>query len=465
MTYKNKINKIIVIGGNAAGMSAASKAKRTNPNIEIVVFEKGEFVSYSACGLTYLISGIVKNVSDLIIRSPKQFEDQGILLHTNHEVTEIDRRRKLVSGIDENGHTFQEQYDKLIIATGGSAAKPPIEGIDHKHIFQLRRIEDALTIQECSLRSLTPSAYGIRTIRPKRAVVVGGGFIGLEMVEALDKLGLEVVLLEQASQLLPNLDADMSELIKKYLVSEGISVMTENEVVAFSANAAGEISAVHTENGNNIPADLAILALGVRPNVQFAKIAGIEVGATGAIAVTESMRTSAIDVYAAGDCAEVKHLITNRYIYLPSGTTANKQGRVAGENAAGGYATFKGIVGTAVNKVMDMAYARTGLTEKEANSLGYAFKTVQVEVPAHASYYKNPPKISVKLVYDSRSGRLLGGQMVGQEGIAKRIDVLATALHARMTIEDISRLDLSYAPPFAPVWDAILVATNVAMRE
>ena len=454
MNYKNKIKKIVIIGGNAAGMSAASKAKRTNPNLEIVVFEKGEFISYSACGLTYLISGVVKNVSDLIIRSPKQFEDQGILLHTNHEVTEIDRRRKLVSGIAENGHTFQEQYDKLIIATGGSPAKPPIEGIDHKHIFQLRRIEDALAIQEY-----------IRTILPKRAVVVGGGFIGLEMVEALDKLGLEVVLLEQASQLLPNLDADMSELIQKYLVSEGITVMTENKVVEFSANAAGEISAVHTENGNSTSADLAILALGVRPNVQFAKIAGIEVGATGAIAVTESMRTSAIDVYAAGDCAEVKHLITNRYIYLPSGTTANKQGRVAGENAAGGYATFKGIVGTAVNKVMDMAYARTGLTEKEANSLGYVFKTVQVDVPAHASYYKSPPQISVKLVYDSRSGRLLGGQMVGQEGIAKRIDVLATVLHARMTIEDISRLDLSYAPPFAPVWDAILVAANIAMRE
>jgi len=470
MNYKNKIKKIVVIGGNAAGMSAASKARRTNTNLEIIIFEKGRFVSYAACGLTYLISGVVKNVSDLIQRTSEQFAKQGILVHTNHEVTEIDRRRKLVSGIDENGHTFQEQYDKLIIATGGSAARPPIEGIDYKHIFRLRRIEDALAIQECSLREVTarsptPSAYGIRTTRPKRAVVVGGGFIGLEIVEALDRLGLEVVLLEQASQLLPNLDADMSELIKKYLVSEGITVMTDNKVVAFSANVAGEFSAVHTENGNNISADLAILALGVRPNVQFAKIAGIEVGATGAIAVTESMRTSAIDVYAAGDCAEVKHLITNRYIYLPSGTTANKQGRVAGENAAGGYATFKGIVGTAVSKVMDMAYARTGLTEKEANSLGYAFKTVRVDVPAHASYYKSPHHISVKLVYDSRSGQLLGGQMVGQEGIAKRIDVLATALHARMTIEDISRLDLSYAPPFAPVWDAILVATNVAMRE
>jgi NADPH-dependent 2,4-dienoyl-CoA reductase/sulfur reductase-like enzyme len=273
------------------------------------------------------------------------------------------------------------------------------------------------------------------------------------------------VLLEQASHLLPNLDADMSTLVEKYLVSEGITVMTENKVTAFSANGAGEFSEVQTEKGNRISADLAILALGVRPNVQLAKMAGIELGSTGAIAVMESMRTSAIDIYAAGDCAEVKHLITNKYIYLPAGTTANKQGRVAGENAAGGYATFKGVVGTAVNKVMHMAYARTGLTEKEANNFGYNFKTVQVDVPAHASYYKSPPHISVKLVYDSRSGRLLGGQMVGQEGIAKRIDVLATALQARLTIEDISRLDLSYAPPFAPVWDAILVAANVAMRE
>jgi NADPH-dependent 2,4-dienoyl-CoA reductase/sulfur reductase-like enzyme len=461
---KNKIKKVVVIGGNAAGMSAASKARRTNPNLEIVVFERGKFVSYAACGLTYLISGVLSNVSDLIQRTPEQFAKQGILVHTNHEVTEIDRRKKLVSGTDGNGHKFEENYDKLIIATGGSAAKPPIEGIDHKNIFRLRNIEDALAIQEY-----------IRTIRPKRAVVVGGGFIGLEMVEALDELGLEVVLLEQSSQLLPNLDADMSALVEKYLVLKGITVMTENKVIAFSANATGEFSAVHTENGNSISADLAFLGLGVRPNVQLAKMAGIEIGATGAIAVTESMRTSAIDVYAAGDCTEVKHLITNKYIYLPSGTTANKQGRVAGENAAGGYATFKGIVGTAVNKVMDMVYARTGLTEKEANNLGYIFKTAQVDVPAHASYYKSPPQISIKLVYDSRNGRLLGGQMVGHpplaststggEGIAKRIDVLATALQAGMTIEDISRLDLSYAPPFAPVWDAILVAANVAMRE
>ncbi|MBM3236413.1 NADH oxidase [Candidatus Poribacteria bacterium] len=462
MAYKNKNKKVVVVGGNAAGMSAASKARRTNPNLEISVFEKGKFVSYSACGLTYLISGVVKDVSDLILRTPEQFAQQGIVVHTNHEVTEIDRRRRLVSGTDEDGHKFEENYDKLIIATGGSAAKPPIEGIDHKNIFRLRQIEDALAIQEY-----------IRTNHPKRAIVVGGGFIGLEMVEALDKLGLEVVLLEQSSQLLPNLDADMSALVEKYLVLKGITVMTENKVIAFSANAAptssgcstGELSAVRTEDGNSIPADLAFLGLGVRPNVQLATMAGIEIGSTGAIAVAESMRTNAIDVYAAGDCAEVKHLITNKYIYLPSGTTANKQGRVAGENAAGGYATFKGIVGTAVNKVMDMVYARTGLTEKEAKNGGYVFKTVRVDVPAHASYYENPPQISVKLVYDSRNERLLGGQMVGQDGIAKRIDVLATALQAGMTIEDISRLDLSYAPPFAPVWDAILVAANVARRE
>jgi len=454
MNYKNQSQKIVVIGGNAAGMSAASKTKRTNPNLDVVVFEKGEFVSYSACGLTYLISGVVKNVSDLIIRTPEQFTKQGISIHTNHEVTEIDRRRRLVLGTDEKGNEFEENYDKLIIATGGSAAKPPIEGIDHKNIFRLRRIDDALAIQEC-----------LRMKRSKRAVIVGGSFIGLEMVESLDKLGFEVVLLEQALQLLPNLDIDMSTLVEKYLVSEGITVMTENKVTAFSANSTGEFSEVYTENGNHVSADFAVLALGVRPNAQIAKMAGIEIGSTGAIAVTESMRTSAIDIYAAGDCAEVKHLITNKYIYLPAGTTANKQGRVAGENAAGGYATFKGVFGTAVNKVMDMAYARTGLTEKEANHFGHVVKTVQVDVPAHAEYYKNPLRISVKLVYDNRNGRLLGGQMVGQKGIAKRIDVLATALQARMTIEDLSRLDLSYAPPFAPVWDAILVAANVAMRE
>jgi len=360
MAYRNKIKKLVVIGGNAAGMSAAAKARRTNPEIDIAVFEKGRFVSYAACGLTYLISGVVKDVSDLVRRTPEQFAKQGICVHTHHQVAEIDRRKRLVLGTDETGSSFQESYDKLIIATGGSAAKPPIEGIDQKNVFRLRNIEDALAIQEC-----------IRILRPQKAVVVGGGFIGLEMVEALTRLGMKVVLLEQLPQLLPNFDADMSAMVQAYLESEYTTVMTANRVSAFSANAAGELAEVQTESGNRFEADLALLALGVRPNIELAKTAGIQLGRTGAIAVEESMRTSAIDVYAAGDCAEVKHLITNRYVYLPSGTTANKQGRVAGENAAGGYATFKGIMGTAVNKVMDMAYARTGLTETAARNLGY----------------------------------------------------------------------------------------------
>ena len=454
MAYRNKIKKLVVVGGNAAGMSAASRAKRTNPEIEVVVFEKGEFVSYSACGLVYLISGVVKDASDLIIRTPEQFAKQGISVHRNHRVTEIDRRKRLVLGTNETGDSFQENYDKLIIATGGSAAKPPIEGIDLKNIFRLRNIKDALAIQEC-----------LRGQSPRKAVVIGGGYIGLEMVEALTRLGIKVVLLEQLPQLLPNFDADMSALVQAYLESEGIPVMTENQVRGFSANAAGELAEVQTESGNRFEAELALLALGVRPNVELATTAGIQLGRTGAISVEDNMCTSAVDIYAAGDCVEVKHLITNRYIYLPSGPTANKQGRVAGENAAGGYATFKGVMGTAVNKVMDIAYARTGLTETAALNLGYAVKTVLIDAPARASYYQSPPSISVKLVYDRRSGRLLGGQMVGQEGGAKRIDVIATALQARMTIEDISRLDLSYAPPFAPVWEAILVAANVAMRD
>jgi len=454
MVYRSKIKKLVVIGGNAAGMSAASKAKRTNPELEIVVFEKGEFVSYSACGLVYLISGVVKDIPSLIIRTPEQFAKEGITIHRNHRVMKIDRRNRMVLGTNETGDNFQESYDKLIIATGGSAAKPPIEGIDYKNIFRLRNIKDALAIQEC-----------IRMQRPGKAVVVGGSFIGLEMVEALTRLGIKVVLLEQAPQLLLNFDADMSALVQEYLESEGIPVMTDNQVSGFSANASGELAEVHAESGNRFEAGLALLALGVRPNVEVAQTAGIQLGRTGAIAVEDNMRTSATDIYAAGDCVEVKHLITNRYIYLPSGPTANKQGRVAGDNAAGGYATFKGVMGTAVSKVMGIAYARTGLTETEALNLGYTVKTTLIDAPAHASYYQSPPPISVKLVYDRRNGRLLGGQMVGQEGVAKRIDVIATALHARMTIEDISRFDLSYAPPFAPVWDAILVAANVAMRD
>jgi len=442
--------RIVIVGGDAAGMSAASKARRTNPDATVTVLEKGDFVSYAACGLPYWIEGIVAEANKLIARTPEEHRNAGIDLRTRHEAVAIDTRARTVTVRTPDG-TETLTYDKLILATGARPKRPPFLTDALDGVFTLRSIPDAARIQEYLMR-----------FRVERAVVVGGGYIGVEMSEALTMRGVRVTLLEHGSQILKFFDADFAERIAAYMSEMGVEIRTGATVSRLVGSS--RVEGVELVDGSVLPAEIVIVGAGVTPNSELASRAGIATGASGAIVVDSFQRTSAFHVYAAGDCAEARHLVLDRNVYVPLGTTANKQGRVAGENAAGGTATFGGIVGTTVCKVFHRGFARTGLTEEQARRAGFVPKSASIKAHSRAAYYGHPPTLDVKLTFDSRTRRLLGAQLFGDETVAKRIDVVATALTARMTVDAFAQLDLSYAPPYAPVWDPLLVAANVAAR-
>jgi NADPH-dependent 2,4-dienoyl-CoA reductase/sulfur reductase-like enzyme len=446
--------RLIVIGGCAAGMSAASKARRVNPDMEIVVYERTGFVSYGECGLPYYVSGLVDDHNKLVVRTPAQFVKQSIEVYLHHEVTEVDaeNRRVRVTNLD-NGESWHENYDKLIIATGGRPALLPGFSLgDLSGVFVVRALEDGVAIREFIQRE-----------RPGHVVIVGAGYIGLEMAESFHVLGLGTTVIGRPPQVLKRFDPDVAKLVQEEMERKGVRLSLGDEVKALEGDAQERVRRVVSSKGA-FEADLVLLALGVRPNVALAKEAGVALGETGAIATDAQMRTNLPDVFAAGDCAEAYHLITGRGDYIPLGTTANKQGRVAGTNAGGGHAEFRGVVGTAITKVFDFYAALTGLSEKEARALGYAVESTMIKASSRAHYYPGGGPMHVKLVVEEGSGRLLGGQIVGGEGAGPRIDVLATALQQEMTVEELSRLDLAYVPPMAPVWDPLLVAANVAVK-
>ncbi|HID56873.1 TPA: NADH oxidase [Candidatus Poribacteria bacterium] len=442
------IEKLVVIGGCAAGMSAASAARRIDPDLEIIVFESSHFVSYGSCGLPYFISGVVKSHKDLIVYTPEFFRDKrNIQVHIRHRVESIDPNGKRVRVCNlERGESFEESFDRLVIATGGSPALPSIKGADLDHVFTIRRIEDGLAIRDF-----------IEHSSPSEAVIIGGGYIGVEMAEALRKVGLDVTIVERLPYLL-RLDEEISKIVEGELSRNGVSVLRETEVEEIRLR--GVIT-----SSDNLPAGMVMLCLGVKPNVELARTARINIGSTGAIEVDRRLRTSHPSIFAAGDCVQVRNLLTNRPDYIPLGTAANKQGRVAGTNAAGGDASFEGVLGTSVTKVFDLEVARTGLTERKAREVGFLPVSSLITADSRARYYPDGSKITVKLVVDRRDRRVIGAQMIGGEGVAKRIDVIATAIQAGMTVDQLYNLDLSYAPPFAPVWDPILIAARSAIKE
>jgi len=454
MSTSHRTQRLVVIGGVAAGMSAAARARRLDPDLEIVVYERTGYVSYGSCGLPYLIAGVVAEASQLIARTPEQFARQGIETHTHHEVLAVDTGEKMVRVRDlDGGREFSVAYDRLVIGTGGSAIRPPIEGLDLEGAFVLRTVEDGIAIKDFLAQR-----------RPRRAVIIGGGYIGVEVAEALVQQGLHSTILNRPPQLLGNFDPDMAELMQGELEKNGVTVSVGDTAQAIEGDARGRARAVVSQRGRH-DADLVVIGAGVRAESQLAKEAEIKLGVKGAIAVDQGMRTSVPGVYAAGDCAETYHVLLAGPSYVPLGSTANKQGRVAGTNASGGDAVFEGVVGTAITKAFDLGVAVTGLTEKSARELGRPAKSVSIEHGSRAHYYPSPGPVRIKLVWDTQDGRLLGAQIAGPVAEAKRIDVFATALHHGLTIEDLQRLDLSYAPPFAPVWDPILVAANVAAKN
>lgn len=443
--------RLIVIGGVAAGMSAAAKARRTKKDLEIVVYEQSGFVAYGSCGFPYFIKGEIPRVEDLVARTPAQFAEQGIEARVRHRVLAIDPAARTIRVESlETGEERVDRWDRLVLATGGAAFRPPIPGLDLPGVFALRTVEDAVAIR-----------HWLQERRPRRGVIVGGGYIGLEMAEALAAHGVSLTVVELLPQVLPTLDPEMAAHAQAELARQGVALHLEQAVEAFEGARRVEQVVAGEER---LPADVVIISIGVRPSVSLARHAGIALGPTGAVAVDERQRTSLADVWAAGDVAEARHLVTGKPSYVPLGPTANKQGRVAGTNAAGGDETFPGIVGTAVVKLFDLTAAQTGLTETRAREAGCDAAAVTITHNSRASYMPGRAPVHVKLVFERGSRRVLGCQMVGCDGVAKRIDVVAAALQAAWTTDELAGLDLCYAPPFAPVWEPILVAANAASR-
>ena len=449
-----KNNRLVVIGGDAAGMAAASKVRRMQPDREIVVFERTDYSSYSACGMPYLIAGLVEKADNLIVRSPERFREKlSIDMQMQHEVVAIDRDKQRVEVVDRNNGTSRyEPYDQLLVATGARPFCPDIKGELADGIFGLSTLASGIKIQ----KFLTDN-------RPQKAVIVGGGYIGLEMAEALVRQKLDVSLVQRGEQVMETLDPDMGKLVSEALEEIGVKLYRKEELRGFETNEK-QVTAVVTDR-RTLPADIVILGMGTRPNSGLAKDAGLELTIKDAIKVDEQMNTSCDNIWAAGDCAASRHRLTEEEVHISLGTIANKQGLVAGTNIGGGSAIFPGVIGTAVSKICSIEVARTGLQEKELDRLGWKYVSATIEAKTRAGYFPGAGPITVKLLAEKRSGRLFGGQIVGDCCSAKRIDTVATALTAGMSVEDLIGLDLGYAPPFSPVWDPVQTAARALFKK
>ncbi len=451
--------KVVIIGGVAAGPKVAAKIMRLDPDADVTIVEKGRLLSYAGCGLPFYISGTVKDQSELmsspagVVRDPIFFQQvKNVHLMNQTEAIEIDRKKKQVrvKHLLDSTESLLD-YDKLILATGSQPVMPHIEGIKLGNIFSLHGVTDAEGIKAALDRG-----------KARDVVIVGGGLIGIEMTEALVRKGCRVTIVECLPQIFRLLDTELAMLVENQLESHGIRVLTDTHVTKFQGK--DTVESVVTSKGT-YPADLVVVAVGNRPNVTLARQAGLEIGPTGAIKVNPKMQTSDPDIYAAGDCVENIDLITQKPCYVPLGSTANKQGRVAAINICGGSDTFAPILGTVACKVFDYNVAVTGLTEHTAGKAGFDVITVLVPAPDREHFVPGAQLVMLKLVVDKKTRRLLGAQAVGPGNGDKRIDVAATAVAAQMTVEQIANLDLCYAPPYSPVIDNIITAANVARNK
>jgi NADPH-dependent 2,4-dienoyl-CoA reductase/sulfur reductase-like enzyme/rhodanese-related sulfurtransferase len=441
-----KKTKLVIIGGVAAGASAAAKARRCDEDAQILLFEKGEHISYATCGLPYYLSGIIKKRDRLLVTSPEFFAKRfNVEVRIRHEVVRIDRPAKRVVVKDlRTGETYEEPYDRLVIATGAEAIIPPIPGIDSPFVYTLKTLEDTDRIFAHLDRK-----------KPKQAVIIGGGLIGMEAMENLVVKGMRVSVVEFMPQLLPFMDTEMALFVQEHAKEKGIALFLNEKVTAIETRDGK--GWVHTNRERELPADLVILSVGIRPNVSLAKEAGLTIGSTGGIVVDQQMRTAEPDIFAAGDCVEGTNLVTGKPTLIPMGSAANKEGRAAGANAMGRNISVKGFTGTIIVKVIDLAVAKTGLSEKEAIQEGFDPVAMYVLAGDHADYYPGATGVHIKTVSDRSSGRLLGAQVIGKQGVDKRIDVFATAIYNRMDQEELLQLDLAYAPPFSSARDPVIV--------
>lgn len=441
--------KAIVLGGVAAGMSAASKLKREMPEAQVVVYERGNFLSYGACGIPYYIGGWNTDPAKLVVRSPEQYQRMGIEAHVRHEAVELDPRGKRVRVHNhETGQTFWDTYDQLMIGVGCESVMPKVEGADLSSVFYVKTMEDALLFQKIV------HVQGVEDV-----VVVGGGFIGVEMAEALLHLGKRVTLVEAEDRILTTFEVEFSELAAQELERKGISLRLGERVAAFEEKQDHRV--VRTDRGT-YRADIILVAVGIVPATDFLNGTGLEMARNGALVVDRQQRTNLPDIYAAGDCAVCWHRVAEENYFIPLGTVANKCGRIAGANMAGGHVEFEGALGTTAIKVCDLEMARTGLSEADAKRKGldYAVKTITSN--DRPDYYVNPTQLVIKLVYEKRTLRLLGANIAGEKGAVLRGDIFATAIHAGMTTRALGTVDLAYAPPFSMPWDAVHIAANAA---
>jgi NADPH-dependent 2,4-dienoyl-CoA reductase/sulfur reductase-like enzyme len=439
--------KILIIGGDAAGMSAAMQMVRNSSGHEITVLEKGGVYSYGQCGLPYVISGKIESTDELIARTPSTFKEKyGIDARVFHEAQKVDIENKMVSGINHsNSETFSLPYDRLLIATGVSSVIPEWEGVTLPGIFSLKTIPDAKAIMDYLEKDIN------------NVTVIGGGYIGLEMAESFAELGKKVTIIERNEQLAKIFDPDMAELIHEEAVKQNIVLKMGESVEAFGGS--DNVESVKTDKGE-YETDLVLVAVGVKPNTSFLEGTGIKTIGNGAIQVNAYMQTSMEDIYAAGDCATQYHRVKEKDDHVPLGTHANKQGQIAGLNMVDVHKTFKGIVGTSIIKFFNLTLGRTGLSEKEAKIMNIPCGSVTITATDIAGYYPDDKKMKLKLVYHKETHKILGGQIIGENGVDKRIDVLATAIFHSMTTEELLDLDLAYAPPYNGVWDPIQQAAR-----
>ena len=462
--------RLVVVGGVAAGTKAASRARRVDPEVEITVYQEEPEPSISECGLPFLLSGVVKGRDDLVARTPEQFAEKGIEVLVRHRVEKIDPESRRLSVRElESGEALEDSYDRLVIATGAQAVLPPIPGADLDGVFKLRFLTDSDGV----LRYIEERS-------PKRAIVVGGGYIGLEVAENLCRLGMEVSLLEAEDRVALAYGTEVAERVEEHLEENGVNVYTGAKVEAFGGD--GHVESVRFEDeagvateppdpnatpaSQELEADLVVVGIGIEPCVELAAEAGVEIGPTGAIRVDPHMKTNLPDVWAAGDCVETVNLVSGKPAWIPLGDTANQMGRVAGTNAATGEDTleFPGVLGTGIFKVFDLGVGKTGLSEEEAEAAGFETLSAAVETSDRASYYPGAGKVFIKLISDGSTGRLIGAEAAGY-GAAKLTDICATAIWGKLSYPDLVNLDLAYAPPFGPALSPVIQAATVLSGE
>ena len=450
--------KVVVIGGVAAGPKVAARIIRLNPEAEVTVVEQGEFLSYAGCGLPYYISGAVKEQSELmetptgVVRDAAFFQKVKNFKVLNHtRATLVDRVNKKVKISGEACEQCELDYDHLVFATGATEIKPPIPGIELKNIFSLKGIEDAEGIKAA-----------IAEHKALDVTIVGGGLIGVEVAEALTEMGCRVTIVELLPQIMTIVDPEMAAHVEKHFEAHGVKILTGTKVTAFEGD--GKVQKVVTDKGE-LASDLVVMSIGVRPCVELAREAGIEIGPTGAIKVTPSMQTSDAYIYAAGDCAEKYDIVTGKPAYVPLGSTANKEGRVVANTICGFTDSFNGILGSAVCKIFNFSVARTGLGEAKARELGYDVVTCLAPAPDKPHFMPNAKPLFLKLIADRKTRKLLGAQATGMGDGDKRVNVAATAITAGMTVDQVAQLDLCYAPPFSPAMDNILTAANIIRNK